>query len=154
MLHMMLPVEWYITPYTTPDVTSGMVPNPICYQWNATHHHHLHECGIIEVVPYSANVPHMHVHAVDNVSKLVERDISASNYHCVCTIILTHKATVTLRRGLTRCPRFEQNSRNRQSASERLQPPVLIRAVCLHTETDEKWRTHTVEIVCERLNRV
>ena len=64
------------------------------------------------------------------------------------------KATVTLRRGLTRCPRFEQNSRNRQSASDRLQPRVLIRAVGLHTQTDEKWRTHTVEIVCERLNRV
>ena len=64
------------------------------------------------------------------------------------------KATVTLGRGLTRCPRFEQNSRNRQSASDRVQPRVLIRAVCLHTQTDEKWRTHTVEIVCERLNRV
>ena len=64
------------------------------------------------------------------------------------------KATVTLRRGLTRCPRFEQNSQNRQSASDRVQPLVLIRAVCLHTRTDEKWRTYTVEIVCERLNRV
>ena len=58
------------------------------------------------------------------------------------------KATVTLGRGLTRCPRFEQNSRNRQSASDRLQPRVLIRAVCLHTQTDKKWCTHTVEIVC------
>ena len=56
-------------------------------------------------------------------------------------------------RGLTRCLRIEQNSRNRQSASDRLQPHVLIRAVCLHTKTDEKWRTHSVEIVCERLNR-
>ena len=64
------------------------------------------------------------------------------------------KATVTLGRGLTRCPRIERNSRNRQSAPDRLQPRVLIRAVCLHTQTDEKWRTHTVEIVCERLNCV
>ena len=64
------------------------------------------------------------------------------------------KATVTLGRGLTRCPRIERNSRNRQSAPDRLQPRVLIRMVCLHTQTDEKWRTHTLEIVCERLNRV
>ena len=64
------------------------------------------------------------------------------------------KATVTLKRGLTRCPRIEQNSRNRQSASDRLQSRVLIREVCLHIQTDQKWRTHTVEIICERLNRV
>ena len=64
------------------------------------------------------------------------------------------KATVTLGRGLTRCPRIEQNSQNPKSASDRLQPLVLIHALCLHTQTDEKCRTHTVEIVCERLNRV
>ena len=65
---------------------------------------------------------------------------------------LIPKATVTLGRGLTCCPRIEQNSRNRQSASDRPQLRVLIRAVCLHTQTDEKWRTHTVKIVCERPN--
>ena len=44
------------------------------------------------------------------------------------------KATVTLGRGLTRCPRIEQNSRNRQSAPERLQPRLnRVRAwMCAH----------------------
>ena len=70
--------------------------------------------------------------------------------------MLKNEATVTLGRGLTRCPRIEQNGRNRQSAPDRPQPRVLIHVVCLHTQTDEKWRTHTVhvEIVCERLHGV
>ena len=42
---------------------------------------------------------------------------------------------------------------NPQSAPDRPQSRVLTRAVGLHTQTDEKWRMHTVEIACERLNR-
>ena len=41
-------------------------------------HHHLHECGIIEVMPYSANVPHMQVHAADNVSHM-----SGEGHFCI-----------------------------------------------------------------------
>ena len=53
-------------------------------------------------------------------------------------ILWIAEATVTLGRGLTRCPRFEQNSRNRQSAPDSPQSRVLIRVVCLHTQKDEK----------------
>ena len=51
---------------------------------------------------------------------------------------ISAKATVTLGRRLTRCLRIERNSRDRQSASDHLHLSVLIRAVCLHTQTDEK----------------
>ena len=54
-------------------------------------HHHLHECGIIEVVPYSADVPHMHVHAADNVSHMSGEGHFCTKGHTQITYCLTRK---------------------------------------------------------------
>ena len=57
------------------------------YKW----HHHLDKWGIIEVEPYSANVPHMRVYAADNVSYMSGEGHFCINDHTQVTYSLTRK---------------------------------------------------------------